>query len=80
MSRTDPGQRPFAASQGKRAEQAVPGGKAITAEEIAVASLELAKRARAAGLTGISYLLETAALQAGAEAAAGRWPADAPER
>lgn len=46
------------------------------AEDLGVAALELAKRARAAGLTAIGHLLETVALEAGAEAATRQWPAD----
>jgi hypothetical protein len=46
------------------------------AEDIGVAALELAKRARDAGLPTIGYLLESAALEAGAEAAVGQVQAD----
>lgn len=46
------------------------------AEDIGVAALDLAKRARNAGLPTIGYLLESAALEAGAEAAAGQVQAD----
>jgi hypothetical protein len=78
MSRTDPGQcRPGISQDGPRDKA---GDRPATAEELAMASLELAKRARAAGFTGISYLLETAALQAGTEAAARHWLANRPER
>jgi len=52
---------------------------ASVAENIGIAALELAKRARAAGFTTIGYLLECAALEAGAKAAASKWPADASE-
>jgi hypothetical protein len=38
------------------------------AEEIGIAALKLAKRAQAAGLPTIGYLLESVALEAGAEA------------
>jgi hypothetical protein len=41
-----------------------------------MAALRLAKRARAAGLTAAGHLLETAALEAGAEAAARQWRAE----
>jgi hypothetical protein len=47
------------------------------AEEIGLAALDLAKRANSAGLTTLGFLLENAALEAGAEAAARKWPADA---
>jgi hypothetical protein len=41
---------------------------AKTAEEIGIAALKLAKRAQAAGLPMIGYLLESVALEAGAKA------------
>jgi len=41
-----------------------------------MAVLDLAERARAAGLTTIGYLLESVALEAGTQAAAARWPSD----
>lgn len=50
------------------------------AEEIGVVALELAKRANTAGLTNLGFLLETVALEAGAEAVARRWPAETAER
>ncbi len=46
------------------------------AEDIGIAVLELADRARNAGLTSIGCLLEMVALKAGAEAAARQWPAE----
>jgi len=46
------------------------------AEDIGIAALDLAQRARAAGLTAVGFILESAALEAGAAAAAARWPAD----
>jgi hypothetical protein len=46
------------------------------AEDIGIAVLELADRARNAGLSSIGYLLEMVALEAGAEAAARQWPSD----
>jgi hypothetical protein len=46
--------------------------RAKTAEEISAQALELAQRARAAGLTSLSLALETAAL----EAATVCWPGD----
>ncbi len=51
-----------------------------TAEDIGIAALKLAKRARDAGLSTLGHLLETVALEAGAEAATRQWPADAAER
>jgi hypothetical protein len=54
-------------------------GRGAVAEDIGIAALELAKRAQAAGLTALGYLLESVALEAAAEAAASNWPADAAE-
>jgi len=53
-----------------------PLNSAEVAEDIGLAALDLAKWARAAGLTTVSYLLENVALEAGSEAAARRWPTD----
>ena len=47
-------------------------------QDIAFVALDLAKRARAAGLTTLGHQLEMVALEAGAQAAAGRWPDEAP--
>jgi hypothetical protein len=49
------------------------------AEDIGAAALELARRANAAGMTTLGFLLESVALEAGAEAVARRWPPDAAE-
>lgn len=49
------------------------------AADIGTAALELAKQANGAGLTTLGYLLESAALEAGAEAASRAAPADAAE-
>jgi hypothetical protein len=46
------------------------------AEDIGIAALVLAQRAHAAGLETLGYLLESIALEAGAEAAATQSPAD----
>jgi hypothetical protein len=61
------------------AGEATPNDSAKIAEDIGIAVLDLAERARAAGLSNVGYLLELVALEAGAEAAARRWPADASE-
>jgi hypothetical protein len=53
-----------------------PGDGAGVAERIGLAALELARRAQAAGLTTLGRLLESAALEAGSEAATRRWPGD----
>jgi len=54
----------------------VPDETAAAAEQIGLAVLALAKAANCAGLTTLGFLLESAALEAGAEAAAHRGPAD----
>ncbi|MFZ0526960.1 MAG: hypothetical protein WA776_14630 [Xanthobacteraceae bacterium] len=46
------------------------------AEDIGIAALGLADRARDAGLSSIGYLLEMVALEAGAQAATRQWPAE----
>ena len=51
-----------------------PHDRVKTAEEISWKALELAQHARAAGLTELCHLLESAALSAAADAQAGRWP------
>jgi hypothetical protein len=50
---------------------------ADTATAIGTDALELARRARAIGLTSVAHLLECAALQAGSEAASAQCPTDA---
>jgi len=62
------------------ADRTSPRDGAQVAEEIGMAVLDLAERARAAGLTKIGYLLESVALEAGTEAAARRWPSEAASR
>jgi hypothetical protein len=59
---------------------AAPEDGARVASEIGIAALKLAGRAHAAGLTAIGHLLETVALEAGAESAARQWPARSPRR
>jgi hypothetical protein len=49
---------------------------AEVAEEIGLKALELADRARSAGLTVLCQLLESAALTAAADGLAAEWPAD----
>jgi hypothetical protein len=58
------------------ADEQAPQDSAQAAENIGFAALYLAKRARAAGLTMIGDLLETVALEAGAQAAATRRPTE----
>jgi hypothetical protein len=50
---------------------------ADTPTAIGTDALALAKRARAIGMNAVAHLLESAALQAGSEAAAAQWPTDA---
>jgi hypothetical protein len=54
--------------------QEYPQDRVKTAEEISWKALELAQLARAAGLTELCHLLESAALSAAADAEARRWP------
>jgi hypothetical protein len=61
------------------ADAAAAGEAAKAAEYIGLKALELAKCANAAGLTALSHLLESAALEAGALAVERRWPDDAGE-
>src|SRR5579863_2805937 len=62
------------------ADEAAPIDSAKVAEAIGMAALELAQRARAAGLTTLGFMLESVALEAGAESSAQQWPADSPDR
>ena len=79
MSRTRPNH--FPASAGSAAAEAPASfDTARIAEELGMEALGLAKRARAAGLTTLGFLLESAALEAGAQVAALQWPEDAPKR
>jgi hypothetical protein len=48
--------------------------RAKAAEHIGLTTLQLAQQARAAGLTVVCYLLETAALTAAADAVSSQWP------
>ena len=80
MSRADLPRLPADARQRRAEDEPAPIDTARIAEDIGMAALELAKRARAAGLTTIGYLLESVALEAGTEAAARQWPTDASAR
>jgi len=75
MSRTL-GQPPTGNSTAGATGEDAPPDVAQIAEDIGIAALDLAERANAAGLTTIGFLLESVALEAGAEAAATRRPAD----
>jgi hypothetical protein len=80
MSRADFSRLPADGPADESAGQPVPGDSAKVAKDIGMVTLDLAKQARAAGLTTIGYLLESVALEAGAEAATRQWPADVSER
>lgn len=62
------------------ASKPVSDDSALVAEHIGIAALKLAQLAQTAGLSALGHHLESVALEAGAEAAARRWPADAPEQ
>jgi hypothetical protein len=76
MSRADLNRLPAESLADRPGGEQAPIDSAKTAEEIGIAALDLAKRARDAGLTTISHLLETIALEAGAEASAMQWRVD----
>ena len=79
MSRSKPGDsRPSTGP--KPANDPTAFNTARIAEEIGLEALGMAKWARAAGLTTLGFLLESAALEAGAQVAAMQWPEDAPKR
>ncbi len=80
MSRADVSGPPAEGLADESAGKTRPYNSAKIAEDIGIAALGLAKLAREAGLTTIGYLLETVALEAGAEAATRQWPADIAER
>ena len=76
MSRANVSQFPGKGRAETSAGKPEPVDSAKIAEDIGIAALKLAKRAHAAGLATIAFLLETVALEAGAEAATRQWPAD----
>jgi hypothetical protein len=79
MSRSRPNH--FSASAGAASTEGPASfDTARIAEELGMEALDLAKRARGAGLTTLGFLLESAALEAGAQVAALQWPEDAPKR
>jgi len=80
MSRGDVSGPPAEGLADESAGKTRPYNSAEIAEDIGIAALGLAKLAREAGLTSIAYLLESVALEAGAEAATRQWPADIAER
>jgi len=80
MSRADVSRPPAEGLADESAGETRPYNGAEIAEDIGIAVLGLAKLAREAGLTSIAYLLESVALEAGAEAATRQWPADIAER
>jgi hypothetical protein len=76
MSRSRPPRFPPAPASDDDGPRAILDSGRI-AEDIGMVALYLARRARAAGLTTISHLLEGVALEAGSEAATRQWPRDA---
>jgi len=80
MSRADVSRPPAEGLADESAGETRPYNGAEIAEDIGIAALGLSKLAREAGLTSIAYLLESVALEAGAEAATRQWPADIAER
>lgn len=78
MSRDRSRDRPHLAVVPRSGEQPAPPECENVAEYIGKVALELAGLAQAFGFPTLSYLLERAALEAGAEAASGR-PAGTPE-
>ncbi len=71
---------PHTDGRGDRAAGATgPLDSGKVAEDIGIAVLELADRARDAGLSSIGYLLEMVALEAGAQAATRQWPTESAE-
>jgi hypothetical protein len=79
MNRTNRG--PVLSDDGaaQPADSADSDSRAKTAENIAAVAFGLAQQARSAGFAQVCHLLEMAALEAGAEATAGRWPFDVPK-
>jgi hypothetical protein len=62
---------------GKDGCDLAPAEVAQIAEDIGKNALALARQAREAGLSSVGFLLESVALEAGSQAAAQRWSADA---
>jgi hypothetical protein len=75
MSRANFSLLPAAAAD-DTARTTAPDDSTKLAQDIGLTALNLAQRARAAGLTTICYLLECVALEAGAESAAMHQPDD----
>lgn len=80
MSRAKPTRHKTGGYGWMRENASVPPEAARIAQDIGIATLELSRRAHDAGLTVIGYLLESVALEAGAQAAARQWPADHSQR
>lgn len=79
MSRTRP--KHFSGPTGPApAEEPASFDTSQIAEQLGMEALDMAKRARDAGLATLGFLLENAALEAGAQVAALQWPEDAPKR
>lgn len=85
MSRGKTSRLPAPAKPKPRQNRKPAGGPASfntvqIAEEIGMEALDMAKRAQAAGLPTLGFLLESVALEAAAQADAATWPRDMPER
>jgi hypothetical protein len=74
MSRDRSGARPHLVVVTHSGAEPASNEHASVAEYVGKVALELAKLARAEGFATLGYLLESAALEAGAEAAAGGRP------
>ncbi len=79
MSRSSRRQHPRPCEPAAEASAAKTIDPARIAHELAIEALGLAKSARAVGLASVGFLLESAALEAGAQAAAMQWPEDSAE-
>jgi hypothetical protein len=79
MSRSSRRQHPRPRASAAEVSTAAAINPARIAHALAIEALGLAKSARAVGLTSVGFLLESAALEAGAQAAAMQWPEDSAE-
>ncbi len=77
MSRTQPNHLPASTAA---EDGAASFDTARIAEQLGMEALGMAKRARDAGLPTLGFLLESAALEAGAQVAALQGPKGGPER
>jgi hypothetical protein len=80
MSRAKPSRAKTSGCGWMFANASAPPEAARIAQDIGLAAFELSRRAHDAGLTVIGYLLESVALEAGAQAAAPQRPAERLQR